>query len=105
MHWCSQQRGTPGIPLARYGPADVDREYQSKKSCAPHCTISCVHRVSLLDEIRTAPLETLEGMSSVGSAGRDQSPASVRLLTWMFVTSRHHRTFRRLASRAFRLAR
>ena len=52
VHWCSQQRGTPGIPLARYGPADLDREYQSEKSCAPHCTVSCVHRVSLLDEIR-----------------------------------------------------
>ena len=30
---------------------------------------------------------------------------SVKLLTWLFVTGRHHQTFRRLASRAFRLAR
>jgi hypothetical protein len=59
VHWCSQQRGTPGLPLATDGPADLDREYGTKESCAPHCTISCVHRVSLLDEIRTAPIETL----------------------------------------------
>lgn len=102
VHWCSQQRGTPGIPLAHYGPADLEREYRSEKSCAPHCTVSCVHRVSLLDEIRDAPIQTLGRMSTPQTA---QPPASVRLLTWMFVTSRHHDTFRRLASRAFRLAR
>jgi hypothetical protein len=105
VHWCSQQRGTPGIPLAHYGHADIDREYHSVKSCAPHCTVSCVHRVSLLEEIRTKPVETLDGMASAGSAGGATPPASLRLLTWMFVTGRHHRRFRRLATRAFRLAR
>jgi MoaA/NifB/PqqE/SkfB family radical SAM enzyme len=102
VHWCSQQRGTPGIPLAQYGQADIDREYASGKSCAPHCTISCVHRVSLLDEIRSAPIDSLTRLSAPGG---DRAPGSVRLLTWMFVTSRHHTAFRRLASRAFRLAR
>ena len=105
VHWCSQQRGTPGIPLAQYGPADLEREYQSDKSCAPHCTVSCVHRVSLLDEIRATPIETLAQMSSAGNARGGRPPASVRLLTWMFVTGRHHQRFRRLATRAFRLAR
>jgi MoaA/NifB/PqqE/SkfB family radical SAM enzyme len=105
VHWCSQQRGTPGIPLAQYGPADLEREYQSAKSCAPHCTVSCVHRVSLLDEIRAAPIQTLARMSTRGAAAGPRPPASVRVLTWMFVTSRHHQTFRRLATRAFRLAR
>jgi hypothetical protein len=105
VHWCSQQRGTPGIPLDEYAVADLDREYRSVKSCAPHCTVSCVHRVSLVDEIREFPLETLGRLTS--GSGRDarRPPASVRLLTWLFVTSRHHRTFRRLAARAFRLAR
>jgi MoaA/NifB/PqqE/SkfB family radical SAM enzyme len=103
VHWCSQQRGMPGIPLAMYGSADLEREYGTAKSCAPHCTVSCVHRVSLLDEIRMAPIETLTQMGT--TAGWRGSPASVRLLTWMFVTSRHHVAFRRLASRAFRLAR
>lgn len=105
VHWCSQQRGTPGIPLAQYGPADLEREYRAEKSCAPHCTVSCVHRVSVLDDIRRAPIETLARMSATGMSGGHPAPASLRLLTWMFVTSRHHQTFRRLASRALRLAR
>jgi MoaA/NifB/PqqE/SkfB family radical SAM enzyme len=105
VHWCSQQRGTPGIPLAQYGPSDLEREYRSEKSCAPHCTVSCVHRVSVLDELRESPLETLRRLASGSGDSAARPPASVRLLTWMFVTSRHHDTFRRLASRAFRLAR
>lgn len=105
VHWCSQQRGTPGIRLAQYGPADLEREYRSEKSCAPHCTVSCVHRVSVLDELRASPLETLQRLASGSRMGGDRAPASVRLLTWMFVTSRHHQVFRRMATRAFRLAR
>jgi MoaA/NifB/PqqE/SkfB family radical SAM enzyme len=105
VHWCSQQRGTPGVPLDRYGVADLDREYRSVKSCAPHCTVSCVHRVSLVDEIRESPLETLGRLTSGPGRGARRPPASVRLLAWLFVTSRHHQTFRRLAARAFRLAR
>lgn len=49
VHYCSQQRGWPGKPLSEYGRADIDREFLSKKSCAPNCTISCVHQVSYLD--------------------------------------------------------
>ena len=105
VHWCSQQRGFPGIPLERYGRADLDREYASKKSCAPHCTVSCVHRVSVLDDLREAPIETLRRLTSGPGAGAAAPPVSVKLLTWLFVTGRHHQTFRRLASRAFRLAR
>jgi hypothetical protein len=85
--------------------ADLEREYRSVKSCAPHCTVSCVHRVSLVDEIRESPLETLGRLTSGPGTDARRPPASVRLLTWLFVTSRHHRTFRRLAARAFRLAR
>jgi MoaA/NifB/PqqE/SkfB family radical SAM enzyme len=106
VHWCSQQRGMPGIPLDQYGVADLEREFRAVKSCAPHCTVSCVHRVSLVDEIREQPLETLGRLTS--SSGRNEArrpPASVKLLTWLFVTSRHHQTFRRLASRALRLTR
>ena len=105
VHWCSQQRGMPGIPLDWYGVADLEREYRSVKSCAPHCTVSCVHRVSIVDDIRESPLETLSRLTSGPRNDGRRPPASVRLLTWLFVTSRHHRTFRRLASRAFRLAR
>jgi MoaA/NifB/PqqE/SkfB family radical SAM enzyme len=49
VHYCSQQRGLPGIPLATYTKADIRREFNSPKSCAPFCTIGCVHRVSTMD--------------------------------------------------------
>ena len=105
VHWCSQQRGMPAIPLDRYGAADLEREFRSVKSCAPHCTVSCVHRVSLVDEIRELPLETLGRLTSGPGHTARRPPASVKVLTWLFVTSRHHQTFRRIAARAFRLAR
>ncbi len=49
VHYCSQQRGYPGKPLAEYTKADIKREYVTEKSCAPHCTVSCVHQISYLD--------------------------------------------------------
>jgi MoaA/NifB/PqqE/SkfB family radical SAM enzyme len=49
VHYCSQQRGYPGIPLERYTVADIRREFLTEKSCAPHCTVSCVHHVSYMD--------------------------------------------------------
>ena len=49
VHWCSQQRGSPGIPLSAYTVADIRREFLSPKCCAPMCTIGCVHRVSTMD--------------------------------------------------------
>ncbi len=52
VHWCSQQRGTPGIPLLEYTRADMDREYHTEKWCADTCTIQCVHQVGHLDAWR-----------------------------------------------------
>jgi MoaA/NifB/PqqE/SkfB family radical SAM enzyme len=49
VHYCSQQRGYPGIPLAQYTREDIRREFLTQKSCAPHCTVSCVHQTSLID--------------------------------------------------------
>src|ERR1044071_5937711 len=49
VHSCSQRRGYPAKPLMQYTLADVRREYYTEKSCAPHCTVSCVHQVSYLD--------------------------------------------------------
>ncbi len=46
VHYCSQQRGYPGTPLADYSVNDIRREYLTEKSCAPNCTVSCVHQVS-----------------------------------------------------------
>ena len=36
-------------------PTDLRREYHVVKSCAPHCTIGCVHRVAQVDELRQNP--------------------------------------------------
>src|SRR5580698_4495588 len=52
VHYCSQQRGYPGVPLATYTRDDLRREYLNEKSCAPHCTVSCVHQVSIFDSWR-----------------------------------------------------
>jgi MoaA/NifB/PqqE/SkfB family radical SAM enzyme len=52
VHYCSQQRGYPGVPIAEYGKADVEREFLTEKGCAPNCTISCVHQVSYIDHWR-----------------------------------------------------
>ena len=49
VHYCSQQRGYPAKPLAEYTVKDVRREYLTKKSCAPYCTVSCVHQISYID--------------------------------------------------------
>jgi MoaA/NifB/PqqE/SkfB family radical SAM enzyme len=49
VHYCSQQRGFPGIPLADYTVEDIRREFRTEKSCAPNCTVSCVHQTSLVD--------------------------------------------------------
>jgi MoaA/NifB/PqqE/SkfB family radical SAM enzyme len=54
VHYCSQQRGYPAIPLEKYTQEDRDREYSTVKPCAPFCTVSCVHRVAMLDLVRRA---------------------------------------------------
>jgi MoaA/NifB/PqqE/SkfB family radical SAM enzyme len=52
VHWCSQQRGYPGIPLAQYTPEMRHREYFTEKFCAARCTVSCVQQVGILDNWR-----------------------------------------------------
>jgi len=49
VHYCSQQRGYPARPLAEYTLADIRREYRTEKSCAPRCTVACVHQISYID--------------------------------------------------------
>lgn len=49
VHYCSQQRGYPGVPLDTYTTDDIRREFSTPKSCAPYCTVGCVHRVSTMD--------------------------------------------------------
>ncbi len=64
VHYCSQQRGYPAVPLERYTKQDLRREFLTEKSCAPHCTVSCVHQASFLDSWRapqTSPSPAREG--------------------------------------------
>ena len=76
VHYCSQQRGYPGKPLDQYTREDIRREYFTEKSCAPYCTVSCVHQMSYFDFFRgkqtlksampepsTQPLVKIQGAS------------------------------------------
>ncbi len=69
VHYCSQQRGYPGTPLEKYTTADIRREYITEKSCAPHCTVSCVHQVSIFDSWRApqhpAPDPVVNGLVQI----------------------------------------
>ena len=86
MHYCSQQRGYPAIPLEQYGQADLDREYSTVKPCAPFCTVSCVHRVAMLDLMRNQPREALTRFFPPATPGGPaQLPAGVQVLTTIFL--------------------
>lgn len=52
VHYCSQQRGYPAVPLSEYSQKDIRREYSTIKACAPYCTVACVQRISRLDSWR-----------------------------------------------------
>jgi MoaA/NifB/PqqE/SkfB family radical SAM enzyme len=101
VHWCSQQRGVPAMPLERYTQDDLDREGATVKSCAPCCTISCVQRVALVDRLRERPRETVEALMAGHTSAGGRVPAGVRLLVWTFLSGPHQRVMRRLASRAW----
>jgi MoaA/NifB/PqqE/SkfB family radical SAM enzyme len=53
VHYCSQQRGYPGVPLENYTREDLQREYHTEKSCAPYCTISCAQQIAMVDNWRS----------------------------------------------------
>jgi MoaA/NifB/PqqE/SkfB family radical SAM enzyme len=61
VHYCSQQRGYPGIPLEQYTKADLRREYLTQKACADYCTISCVQQVATFDNWRDPQTLGLKG--------------------------------------------
>jgi len=77
VHYCSQQRGYPAKPLAEYTVEDIRREYLTKKSCAPFCTISCVRQISYFDFWRgrqtidsTIPAEGASPLVQIQSSGK-----------------------------------
>src|SRR5215213_3770700 len=76
VHWCSQQRGIPGIPLEDYTMKDFDREYNTEKWCAPTCTLQCVHQVGILDNWRHP--QTTAGGAPSASGGEKSVGEMVR---------------------------
>jgi MoaA/NifB/PqqE/SkfB family radical SAM enzyme len=99
VHYCSQQRGYPGIPLDAYTTEDLKREYDAVKACAPFCTIGCVHRVAVIDEFREKPRASLARFFPA------ELPAPVRILKWLFLPKRngHETVFASLMKKLFGL--
>jgi MoaA/NifB/PqqE/SkfB family radical SAM enzyme len=52
VHYCSQQRGFPGIPLEEYTRERMEYEFYNEKPCAKFCTVACVQQVAMLDNWR-----------------------------------------------------
>ena len=85
MHYCSQQRGTPAIPLLQYTLTDIRKAYSEKKACAPFCTIACAHQASSFDRWRGAQRVPAPKMAvaqrptgaPVARPARAQEPAEV----------------------------
>jgi MoaA/NifB/PqqE/SkfB family radical SAM enzyme len=74
VHYCSQQRGYPAKPLADYTQADIDREFVTAKSCAPRCTVACVHQISYMDFWRApqTAAATPEPLVEIASGARSE---------------------------------
>jgi MoaA/NifB/PqqE/SkfB family radical SAM enzyme len=105
VHYCSQQRGAPGIPLAQYSAANLEQEFHRKKPCAPFCTINCVHQTAMLDSFREQPRETL---AAIIERRRQHDPAFqppplVNLLNWMFLRNSRRGIFGKAALRLFQI--
>ena len=98
VHYCSQQRGHPAIPLDRYTVEDIRREAARPKGCAPFCTISCVHQTAMLDDFRERPRETLAGILDRQRKVDPsfQPPVLVNMLSWLFLNPRRRGFFGKL---------
>lgn len=63
VHYCSQQRGYPAIPLENYTQEHIEKEFNTVKKCAPYCTVSCVQQIALFDNWRAPQTNTVETVS------------------------------------------
>lgn len=72
VHWCSQQRGYPGIPVTEYSRRDVQREFDTRKNCAGRCTLTCVHQISAFDRWRTQSAQEPDA----GARAQSSTPAA-----------------------------
>ena len=83
IHYCSQQRGYPAIPLQDYTREHIRQEFNRRKTCAPFCTVSCVQQVGLLDNWRSPQIDSSQMEPALLTGGRDHgaglfSPAGTR---------------------------
>jgi MoaA/NifB/PqqE/SkfB family radical SAM enzyme len=104
VHYCSQQRGHPAIPLERYTREDLEREAAREKPCSPYCTISCVHQTAMLDAFRESPRQVLSEMIA---ARRERNPeyrppALLHALTWTFLDGPMSRALSKVALRVLK---
>jgi hypothetical protein len=95
VHWCSQQRGRPAIPLEQYSGEDLERENRTVKSCAPFCTISCVHQTAILDHFRERPQDTVIQLLAPRNDNDApfELPWMLRGVAWMFLPAKRRRLF------------
>lgn len=86
VHYCMAQRGYPAIPLAQYTREDIIREAKAKKSCAPYCTIFCIQRVAVIDELRANPKQALDRVFPQQDADGRATPIPfpIRMLSSLF---------------------
>ncbi|HEY6986811.1 MAG TPA: radical SAM protein [Bryobacteraceae bacterium] len=100
VHYCSQQRGYPAKPLASYTKEDLEREFHTEKTCAPYCSISCVHQVAMLDEVREAPREMLADLIARRRQTDPsfQPPFLLRAAAWTFLDNPKAKTFGKAAA-------
>ena len=96
VHWCSQQRGHPGIPLERYGPDDLQRRISRGEAlrAALHRRLRASRGAG-----RRAAAQSAGGAVSV--VRRRRAGSRVRncrrrsgVLQWAFITSPRRDLFR-----------
>jgi MoaA/NifB/PqqE/SkfB family radical SAM enzyme len=104
VHYCSQQRGHPAIPLERYSLEDLQREAAREKACAPYCTISCVHQTAMLDAFRESPKQVLSEMIAARKERNPdyRPPALLNALTWTFLDGPVSRVLGKVAVRVLK---
>ncbi len=103
VHYCSQQRGYPAIPLADYTREHLERESKTVKSCAPYCTVSCVHQVAMVDHLRENPREALARFFPSQSGQQADLPRPIKALTWFFLSSKPNGKRRAFQNAALRV--
>ena len=101
VHWCSQQRGYPGIPLVDYKQEDIEKQYAIVKECAPFCGISCVQQTAMLDEIRENPRGMLQQLIQRRRATDPnfRTPLLLRFIAWAFLDSSRASTLQKAFAR------